>query len=82
MNIYLKKRKNQYLIATNRLVASICLNSLSNQAAEYEWQEALVVTNYENSWIEQSTEVKSDISPINQTQIKQSKFISKWWENN
>ena len=35
-----------------------------------------------NYRIEQVTEVKSELNPVNQTVVKQNKFITKWWDNN
>lgn len=82
MNIYLKKRKKSVFNTYKTVRATISLNNINGQPAEYAWQEAMVVTSWENNWIEQVTEVKSELSPVNQTVVKQNKFITKWWENN
>ena len=82
MNIYLKKRKKSVFNAYKTVRASISLNNLNGQPAEYAWQEAMVVSNWEKNWIEQVTEVKSELNPVNQTVFKQNKLITKWWENN
>jgi hypothetical protein len=82
MNIYLKKRKKSVFNSYKTVRASISLNNINGQLTEYAWQEAMVVNNWENNWIEQVTEVKSELNPVNQTVFKQNKLITKWWENN
>ena len=82
MNIYLKKRKKSVFDSYKTVRASICLNKMNRQHMDYFWQEAIVVTNYENCWLEQAKEVKSELSPFNQTFFKHDKMIIKWWENN
>lgn len=82
MNIYLKKRKKSVFNSYKTVRASISLNNINGQHTEYAWQEAMVVNNWENNWIEQVTEVKSELNPVNQTVFKQNKLITKWWENN
>ena len=82
MNIYLKKRKKSVFNSYKTVRASISLNSINGQLTEFAWQEAMVVNIWENNWIEQVTEVKSELNPVNQTVFKQNKLITKWWENN
>jgi hypothetical protein len=82
MNIYLKKRKKSVFNSYKAVRASISLNNSKGKPAQYYWQEAIVVSNWEINWMEQVSEVKSDITPINQTHLKHNKMITKWWENN
>ena len=82
MNSYLKKRKKSVFNTYKTIRATIQLNHINGQPAEYAWQEAMVVYNWENNWMEQATDVKSELSPVNQTVFKQNKLITKWWENN
>ncbi|MFO0433721.1 MAG: hypothetical protein ACK5ZT_00640 [Sphingobacteriaceae bacterium] len=61
---------------------NISLNNQNKQVMEYAWQIAVVANKWENNYIEQVSELRSEINPINQTVIKQNKLITKWWENN
>lgn len=42
----------------------------------------MMVNDYENSWIEQMSELKSNEITNIQSVSKQHKLITKWWENN
>lgn len=81
MNIYLKKRKKSVFNTYKTVRATISLNLISGQSSKHALQEAMEVNHWENNWIEQVTEVKSELSPLNQTIFKSNKLIVKWWEN-
>ncbi len=82
MNLNLKKRKKSAFNTYKAVRINISLNNQNKQVMEYAWQIAVVANNWENNYIEQVSELRSGINPINQTVIKQNKLITKWWENN
>lgn len=80
MNINLQKRKKTVFNNYKTVRAAINLNQVNAQPVVYDGQEAKD-HNWEHNWIEQITEMKTDVSPANQPLSKQNKFILKWWEN-
>jgi hypothetical protein len=82
MNTNLKKRKRAAFNIYKAVRSNISLNSIIIQPADYAWKNAITVVNYENIWIEQSTELRSELNSTTQTVVKQNKLITKWWENN
>jgi hypothetical protein len=81
MNTNLKKRKKAAFNNYKAVRTNIYLNKLIIQP-EYAWQQNIIANNYENIWIEQATELRSEISTTNQTFVKQNRLITNWWEKN
>jgi hypothetical protein len=82
MNTNLKKRKKAAFNTYKAVRTNISLNKINIQPADYAWQHALMANNYENIWIEQATELRSELNATTQTVVKHNKLISNWWENN
>ncbi|MBC7694976.1 MAG: hypothetical protein H7141_05950 [Burkholderiales bacterium] len=75
MDIYLKEKKKTVFVNYKTVRSAIHLNKINAD------QKEALNTQWASNWLEQVTEMKMELTPVNQTGFKYNKLIIKWWEN-
>lgn len=81
MNSYLKKRKKSVFNNYKIVRTTINLNKANNQPLIAAHKTVIENKGWENNWIEQVAEMRTELNSTNQIVSKQNKLIIKWWEN-